>query len=200
MKHKIVLCLIMALLLSSCMSSKKMVASMDNTDKKLNIPFVVDSISFEDKRKIVSQNGDIRLPLMSMPNEKRLFFPALSAVHQSVIETTIRENLLTSSTNTIQVVVEILDGVKLFSATWAAEREEAKVKLRLTFRNENQEIWCEAEGSYFVSSIDANKKRFEALYQLALKNITYKALEIIQEKMKEEVTPKIDPNSKDNTH
>jgi len=182
------------------MSSKKMVASMDSTDKKLNIPFVVDSISFEEKRNIVPQDGDIKLPLMSMPNEKRLFFPALSTVHQSVIETTIRENLLTSSTNTIQVAVEILDGVKLFSATWAAEREEAKVKLRLTFRNENQELWCEAEGSYFVSSMDATNKRFEALYQLALKNITYKALEIIQEKMKEEVTPKIDPNSKDNTH
>ncbi len=203
MKYKIVLCLIAALVLSSCTSSKQVLSSMENNAaKKLDIPFAVDSISFYDKREVVSQGGDIKLPLMSMPNEKRVFYPALSAVHQSIIEKTVRENLLDSSSNTANVVVEVLGGVKLFSATWTTEREEAKVKLRLTFRNENQEFWCEAEGSYYVSSMDATKKRFEALYQLAIKNITYKALEIIQGKLKEEEAnkPKIDSNSRDNTH
>ena len=189
-------------MLSSCMSSQKALSSMENASKKLDIAFVVDSISIYDKREVVSQDGDIKLPLMSMPNEKRIFYPTLSSVHQSIIKKTIRENLLDSSPNTASVVVEVLDGVKLFSAIWAAEREEAKVKLRVTFKNGSQEVWCEAEGSYYVSSIDATKKRFEALYQLALKNVTYKALEIIQGKLKkgEEVQPKKDSNSRDNTH
>lgn len=176
MFQKIIFILLFICNLTSC----KVALPYDNTLNKIGFNAKINSISFKDLRNNVAQLGeDIKLPTISTPNQLREFVPALLQSHEMVMKQVILENLSENAMVEYDFLVEIVEAKKIFSATWTAEKEEVKIHLKVTISNKNIQRWSEASGEYVISSFDANNKKFEMLYLLALKNVTYKAIEML---------------------
>ena len=107
---------------SSCWTTSKIVEPY-HLSNNIEIPIKVDSIVFLDLRKKISKEKDIKLPLLSLPNQYILHVPILTPLHKSIIETTIRKNTTQDSSNLMSITVEIIQGEKEFSAKWNSETE-----------------------------------------------------------------------------
>jgi hypothetical protein len=168
------------LLFGMFFTSCKVALPPDNSVKKINFNAKIKSITFKDLRSEVAPIGqDIDLPTFSMPNQLKECSPAFISNHENAIRQVIINNLSIDATNEYDFVVEILEAKKIFSASWSAEKEEVKLHLKITISNPSLQVWAEAQGEYFVSSVDAKKERFKNLYVLGLKNVTHKVIEIL---------------------
>lgn len=162
-------------LLTSCVNLDKLFKS-DYTTRILHIPASIESIEFSDRRTNVSFEHDISLPVFSKPNQFIEFYPKFNSTHQRLVFDLIHKNFSTDSSRVVKVNVELLEGVKEFSATFARETEKVKIKLRITMVDGDAKLLGESSGEYFVSSADAKYVRFEELYQRTLQTVTYNAL------------------------
>ncbi|GAB3175204.1 hypothetical protein GCM10027291_34840 [Telluribacter humicola] len=140
----------------------------------------IKSIQIVDSRDSVSMGDDIQLPFILKPNQHIEFYPNLSEVHKSLLSTLIDDNMVQEPGEGFEIQVELLEAIKIFSSTWTSEKEQVKAKVRVTASNGTGRIWSEAQGESFVTSIDAQNAKFEELYKLNLKNVTYKALELLK--------------------
>lgn len=168
--------LLTTLLVTSCINLDKLFKTDYNTNT-LNIPSSIESINFIDRRKYVSTGKEFILPVLSRPNQFIDYYPEFNSTHKHVVSDLIYKNFRLNSTNSTKITIELLEGVKEFSATFSKETERVKIKLRITITNDTGYAFTEAHGEYFVSSADAKYKRFEELYQRTLQAVTHKALE-----------------------
>jgi len=182
MDHKILAAPLLALvLLTSCIKLDKLFQTDYNT-ASLRIPGSVESIEFHDSRTVISQGPDISLPVFSKPNQLIQYYPQFNETHKRIVSDLINRNFRPGSLRGYHVDVEIIDGVKQFSATFSQETERVKIRLRITLSNAAGSMETEAWGDYYVSSADAKYKRFEELYRRTLQAVTYEGLKDIKSK------------------
>lgn len=177
-------CFSLPFFFSSCWTTSKIVEPY-YLSNSIEIPMKVDSIVFLDLRTKTSKEKDIKLPLLSLPNQYILHVPMLTPIHKSIIEATIRKNTTQDSSNLMRITVELTQGEKEFSAKWNSETERVRVKLKITALNEKNKtlISSEASAESYITSIDAKNDKLENLYQTMLKSATYEALEYINDKI-----------------
>ena len=174
MRLKFSILLVISITFFSCKSSKFITINYDYP--KLNLDFVSSRISIIDNRETVSQEEDIKLPFVSHPNQLYEFHPKIKEQYKDIIEQTINENLNKNSQINSTISVFVLEARKKFSATFFTEQELVLMKLKFVIDN-NRETQELIESSKFCRrSMDATYKKFEKLFQMALKETTYNAL------------------------
>lgn len=173
MKIKI-LVLLLTTTLSACINIDKLF-STDYKEKTLNIPASINKIDFMDKRAAIDSN--IWLPVVSKPKQLLEYHPEFNQKHEKLVSDLFFKNFDTNSSKSVNITVEIIEGLKQFSSTMWQETEKVKIELRILLTKGNEKCISECSGEYFVTSMDAKYKRFEELYQKALLNVTYKGLQ-----------------------
>jgi hypothetical protein len=178
-----VLFVILALSLASCVNLNKVFTS-EYAEASLHLPGTIESIDFIDRRKNVYP-GDIELPVFSHPSQLLKHQPELSAVHKTLLSDLFRRNFDSNSTNSYVITVEVIEGLKEFSASFVSETEKVRVGFKITLSSGDKTFVAETSGEYFVKSADAKYKRFEELYQKALQTVAFNALKNFKSKLGE---------------
>jgi hypothetical protein len=172
--------------LNSCITPHQLIEKQkQNLTFKLNIPFEIVELEIIDERKDVAQ-GEIKLPVMSMPNQYRKHSPELLSEHKALIEQLIRDNFQTSETK-VRILVTVKEAYKEFSASWSKEQERSFARIRIDLFDASTAqgyMWTVGSGDLFVQSLDAKYKRMEEMYRLVLQNATYTCLQQIKEGIK----------------
>jgi len=167
---------ILILLLSAC-SGSRFLKTLDVTEENLQVPMFFQSITFVDAREQVSEKIHISLP----PAAKQASInPAFTEDHEVLVRSVITSNLATGGGEPYDLTVEILEASKRYDASRISKTEEVLVKLRLTAAGHNVEVSAETGGQYFFSAMRGDEDRHEEIYQIALRNTTYKAMEILK--------------------
>lgn len=177
MKFKIFILIAVTLTIFSCKTTKFITSNDDYI--KLGLDFTSNNITIIDERFYISQGQDIRLPLVSYPNQFRDFHPELNQDYKNVIKETIKENLDNTSVTNSTITVYVLEARKEFSATFSTEQELVSVKLKLVIDINGEKIEIIESGEFYRKSLDATYKSFEKLFQRSLKEVTYNSLKKI---------------------
>jgi len=165
----------------SCASPK--FTTNSNGYNKLNLDFYVDFIVIKDKRKEVSIGNDIYLPGLSRQNQNEVFHPPINDNHEKILKQTVFENTNNSSKHSSIITIQLIQGRKEFYAKNFAENEISVVEIKVISQLDDKKYEAQAAGEYSMKSIDATYKRSERIYQNALKEVTYNALEILGKKI-----------------
>ena len=142
----------------------------------LNIPASIEVVDFSDKRSYVSTGQTFNMPTFSKPGQFIEYYPEFNSTHKRLVFDLIHQSFDSHTAKAFKVNIELIEGVKEFSATFSKETERAKIRLRIILVNETDKFTTEASGEYYVSSVDARYKRFEELYQRTLQSVTYAGL------------------------
>ena len=175
MKLKITTLVVITLMIFACKSSK--FTTSNNHYTKINLDLKTNNISIIDKRSKISEQEDIRIPVLSLPSDTISFYPKINNIHKELIKKTILENLNNSSTDTARIIIFVLEASKEFSATNLTEQELVSIKLKLVFDAKGEKHEIIESGEFYKKSMDASKKGLEKLFQKALKEIVFKALQ-----------------------
>ena len=172
---------LVAIALSSCTGTIKL-AKAQKSLPRLERPFQVYEVVIFDRRKDASDQK-MKLPLFSTPRSYNKHIPALTAEHKQVLETIIRSNT-SGSGLPVNAVITVEEAYKEFSATLVSEKERGFAKIRVALYGlETNELVAEgnASGDFFLQSIDATPRKMEKVYRLALRNVTYECLKVINQ-------------------
>lgn len=165
----------------SC-STPKFVTSEERYPK-IGLDLNAELIIVDDKRKNVSNIDDLSLPFLSHNGQYDIVIPPLSAEHERIIKKTILDNFTIDSSNSSIITVQILNARKEFSATSWSEKETSYVELKISVKIQGKEIEVTETGEYSKKSIDATYKRSERIFQNTLKEVTYKALRKLENRI-----------------
>lgn len=172
--------LLIVTLLTSCAANSYVAQSKEVDLPQLSIAYNVQSIEIKDSR-VNSTSEEIKLPLVSKPNQLIKHVPGLTSTHKEIIERVIKDN--TSHTGApVRAVINIVDSYKEFSATWVSEKERGFAAIQISFLSQEsgeQMAGCESSGDFFVESVDATTERMEDVYQITLKNVIHTCLKSI---------------------
>ena len=182
MKFNSILTLCLILILFFSCSAPKFVTSYEEYPK-ISLDLKAELIIVDDKRKNVSISDDLKLPFISHPGQYDISIPPLKNEYTYIIKQTILENLSSASSNSAILTVQILNARKEFTATFWSEKETSFVKLKILAKIDGKEIEVTESCEYSKKSIDAKYKRSERIFKNAIKEVTYKALKKLINKM-----------------
>lgn len=166
---------------TSCVSTKLPFSDKNKNYSDLNISMRIDTIMFIDERDTISTSKDIKLPIISIPGDKRILYPCLTEAHKKVIAKTIYGNFKDDSLKAGTITVYIKKAEKEFTSNWISEKETVRIKLKVNIKHGKSEMWTEVGGESYITSLDANKAKMEALYNLSLMQLTYQSLSLLKE-------------------
>ncbi|WP_114780693.1 hypothetical protein [Botryobacter ruber] len=175
------LVLLVIAFLTGCASKTYLSRAKEEVLPPLNLAYHVQSIEILDER-VESSTEEMKLPIVSRPDQLIRHRPFLTPPHKAVIEKVIQDNALASGTP-VRAVVTILESYKEFSATWSSEMEKgfAQVQIRFVDIESGEPITgCDSSGEFFIQSMDATPNKMEEVYQITLKRVVYNCLKYIQ--------------------
>jgi hypothetical protein len=166
---------------TSCATSNVLTNLQQEYSTPLNLEYLVLETEVIDLRENISA-GEIKIPIMSSPNQLIKHTPLFTDSHHQVIANAITANT-TGNGVQIKVKVKILESYKEFSSTWTSEKEKGFAKIQIDFLDPISGRFIgssNASGGIFFESIDSTPQRMEEVYQLSLKAVTRMCLESIQ--------------------
>ena len=174
------LVLLIIAFLTGCASKTYLARAKEETLPPLNLSYHVQSIEINDNR-VESSTEEMKLPIVSRPDQLIRHRPFLTPAHTAVIEKVIMDNA-SNAGPPVRAVVNILEGYKEFSATWSSEMEKGFAQVQIVFVDvETGEpiTGCDSNGEFFIQSMDATPKKMEEVYQITLKKVIYNCLKYI---------------------
>ncbi|GMQ24443.1 hypothetical protein Aoki45_11250 [Algoriphagus sp. oki45] len=169
------------LFLTSCATNHVLSNFQQEYSTPLNLDYLVLETQVIDLRNNIS-NGEMKIPILSSPNQLIRHTPILTNNHHQLIANTIMENT-TGNGVQLKVKVNILESYKEFSSTWSTEKEKGFARIQIDFLDPISGRFIgssNATGEIFFESIDSTPQRMEEVYQLSLKAATRMGLESIQ--------------------
>ena len=134
-----------------------------------DIPYALKEIRIiEGRDSTYLTREDIKLPFFSSPGQEITIYPALAEVYKEIIRRAVQRGFnSTDDSGAAVVFVTILQAEKMFSATWKAETERARVVVNMSLISPSGRMDAIGSADLYVRSIDAKNKRFEEIFQKA---------------------------------
>lgn len=171
-----------AILMSSCYTTTSYTPRAV-TNVNIALPIKPTSIKIVDRRQIISDEEDIKIPYISTGRGKpRTFYPKLNKSYENLITQTINKNTTTSQDNELgEFLVYIVNAYKEYEPSKYAEIERVHLLLEFRLKTNSNEFTQVVNDTFRYESQDASKKHLETLFQNSLSNVTTQGLFYLRE-------------------
>lgn len=169
------------LLLFSCGSSKSI--NYKQQYPTINVNLKADLIIIEDKRGSISKKEELEIPLISKRGQYDIFVPPLRTEYEKIIRHIVGQNLSQKAVNSSILTVQLISAQKEFSDSGLKEVETSSVEIKLKIKINGKEIEVSEYGENLRKSLDANQKRSEKIFKHTLQEVTYNALQKLENKI-----------------
>ena len=164
---------VIAAFLSSCYTMKSYIPK-DVSDLNIALPIKPTNIEIIDRRQIISNEEDIKIPFISIGRgETRTFYPKLNPTYENLITKVINDNTAPSENSELGEFFVYLDNAyKEYEPSRYAEIERVHILLKIHLQTNSKKFTQIVNDTFRFESQDASKKHLEMLFQQSLSNVT----------------------------
>jgi len=171
--------MLLSLTLLSCVGKQSILKNNDEPNQ-IAIKGIFNEFEVVDIRNNVSTRA-LHIPDITLPGQSDLVHPELTQAHQDVITKQVK-SYFRDGENEYNVKIEVVEGIKEFSANLFNEREYVQFDVQISLANPktNALKTCSSTAFFEAKSMDANYNFIDKIYLKAMRTAVYKCCEKLQ--------------------